>query len=55
MKKLDDDMKHRTAELAAEYEHRLQSGSKAIFHIEAFVCQFMRSYKEWVISMTDDF
>lgn len=55
IKKLDDELKHKVADLAAYYEHRLQMGSKAIFHIEAFVAAFMRDYKKWVISMTDDF
>lgn len=35
---------------AAHYEHRLQEGSKAIFHIEAFVAKIMSVYKTW--SMT---
>mmetsp|Transcript_11741 Transcript_11741/g.30075 ORF Transcript_11741/g.30075 Transcript_11741/m.30075 type:complete len:357 (-) Transcript_11741:48-1118(-) len=55
IRKLDDELKHKVVELAAFYEHRLQMGSKAIFHIEAFVAAFMRDYKKWVISMTDDF
>lgn len=43
------------AALAASYEHRLQSGSKAVYHIEAFIANFMKSYKEWMISMTEGF
>lgn len=35
---------------AAFYEHRLQSGSKAIFHIEAFVAKVMAVYKAWAAS-----
>jgi len=35
---------------AAFYEHRLQSGSKAIFHIEAFVAKVMAVYKAWAVS-----
>jgi len=34
------------AELAAFYEHRLEQGSKAIFHLEAFVAKFMHVYHE---------
>lgn len=51
MKKLDDELKRSTAELAAMYEHRLQLGSKAIFHLEAFVAKFMSKYKQYVVSI----
>ena len=51
MRKLDDDLKHSTAAAAAAYEHRLQEGSKAIFHLEAFVARFMADYKQFVASL----
>jgi hypothetical protein len=35
---------------AAFYEHRLQEGSKAIFHIEAFVAKAMSIYKAWALA-----
>ena len=35
---------------AAFYEHRLQEGSKAIFHIEAFVAKAMAIYKSWALA-----
>jgi replication factor C subunit 3/5 len=35
------------AKQAAFYEHRLQEGQKAIFHLEAFVAKFMSIYKNW--------
>ena len=38
---------------ASFYEHRLQEGQKAIFHLEAFVAKFMSVYKTWSISMMD--
>ena len=38
------------AALAALYEHRLQEGQKAIFHLEAFVAKFMSAYKNWQIA-----
>jgi hypothetical protein len=38
------------AALAAQYEHRLQEGQKAIFHLEAFVAQFMSRYKNWQLT-----
>ena len=30
-------------------EHRMQMGSKAIFHLEAFVAKFMSIYKRYVV------
>ena len=38
---------------AAMYEHRMQQGSKAIFHLEAFVAKFMSLYKTWTLSMME--
>jgi len=40
-----------TVGLAAVYEHRLQEGQKAIFHLEAFVAKFMSEYKQYMVSM----
>jgi replication factor C subunit 3/5 len=51
MKRLDDELKRSTAEAAAFYEHRLQEGQKAIFHLEAFVAKFMASYKQFMMSL----
>ena len=53
LKKLDQELKAETVHWAAFYEHRLQEGQKAIFHIEAFVARFMSIYKSWAISMLD--
>jgi len=39
---------------AAFYEHRLQLGSKPIFHLEAFVAKFMSIYKRFLISTFDN-
>ena len=36
--------------LAAFYEHRLQEGAKAVFHLEAFVAKFMSAYKNWAVA-----
>eukprot|EP00775_Hariotina_reticulata_P010486 gene10486-10645_t len=47
LKKLDDELKVEVAKQAAFYEHRLQEGQKAIFHLEAFVAKFMSIYKNW--------
>ncbi|KAI9366101.1 P-loop containing nucleoside triphosphate hydrolase protein [Zopfochytrium polystomum] len=35
--------------LAAEYEHGMRQGSKAIFHLEAFAAKFMAAYKRFVL------
>ena len=51
MKALDDQLKHELAHWAAYYEHRIQQGSKEIFHLEAFVAKFMAVYKRWIVSM----
>ena len=51
LKNLDDELKTEVLHWAAFYEHRLQCGSKEIFHLEAFVAKFMALYKRFVISM----
>mmetsp|Transcript_15566 Transcript_15566/g.39581 ORF Transcript_15566/g.39581 Transcript_15566/m.39581 type:complete len:376 (+) Transcript_15566:104-1231(+) len=48
MLKLDDTLKVQTISAAAMYEHRLQLGSKPIFHLEAFVAKFMALYKAFL-------
>ncbi|KMZ61210.1 Replication factor C subunit 5 [Zostera marina] len=50
LKKLDDELKHEVCHWAAHYEHRMQLGQKAIFHLEAFVAKFMSIYKEFLIA-----
>lgn len=44
----DGELKADVTQMAAYYEHRLQLGSKAIFHLEAFVAKFMSIYKRFV-------
>ena len=34
--------------MAAHYEHRLQQGNKAIYHLEAFTARFMAIYKKFM-------
>lgn len=36
---------------AAFYEHRIATGSKDIFHLEAFIAKFMALYKKYLIEM----
>ncbi len=44
----DEKLKADVTQMAAYYEHRLQLGSKAIFHLEAFVAKFMAVYKRFL-------
>ncbi|KAM7350601.1 replication factor C subunit RfC38 [Cochliomyia hominivorax] len=53
----DMSIKAKTLEYAALYEHRMQNGAKHIFHLEAFVAQFMNIYKKFIADamMMEDF
>lgn len=51
MKNLDDSLKHEVVEWAAFYEHRIATGSKDIFHLEAFVAKYMALYKRYLNEM----
>lgn len=53
----DMSIKARTVAFAAVYEHRMQKGNKHIFHLEAFVAQFMAVYKKFMsdLMMMDEF
>lgn len=51
LKSLDDSLKHELIHWSAFYEHRIQLGSKDIFHLEAFAAKFMAIYKKWIISI----
>ncbi|XP_012697803.1 replication factor C subunit 3 [Clupea harengus] len=44
----DGHLKGEVVQMAAHYEHRLQMGSKAIYHLEAFVAKFMAIYKKFM-------
>jgi replication factor C subunit 3/5 len=48
---VDMQLKYELTKWAAFYEHRLQQGSKPIFHLEAFVAKFMSIYKEHLIQL----
>lgn len=47
VKNCDGSLKSELTQLAAHYEHRLQLGTKAIYHLEAFVAKFMSIYKRF--------
>ena len=49
LKKLDDSIKAPVLQEAARFEHRLQMGSKPIFHLEAFAAKVMAIYKKWSV------
>nr|XP_012996361.1 replication factor C subunit 3 [Cavia porcellus] len=44
----DGQLKGEVTQMAAYYEHRLQLGTKAIYHLEAFVAKFMALYKKFM-------
>lgn len=44
----DGQLTREVAQMAADCEHRLQLGSKAIYHLEAFVAKFMALYKKFM-------
>lgn len=44
----DGQLKTEVAHMAAHYEHRLQMGNKAIYHLEAFTAKFMATYKKFM-------
>ncbi|EEY69694.1 replication factor C subunit 3 [Phytophthora infestans T30-4] len=51
MSRLDDDLKHELVQWASYYEHRMQRGSKDIFHFEAFLAKFMTLYKKFLLEL----
>jgi len=50
---VDDIMKSTVIKWAAEFDHRIKLGSKAIFHLEGFVARFMKVYEEYLEGMAD--
>ena len=44
----DGELKTELCQMAAFYEHRLQKGNKAIYHLEAFVAKFMAIYMKFM-------
>jgi replication factor C subunit 3/5 len=54
LKKLDHELKYEVIHWAAYYEHRMQCGSKAIYHLEGFVAKFMSIYKRFLINSLSD-
>jgi len=48
---IDDDLKYDVIKWAAFYEHRVRTGTKVIFHLEAFVAKFMRIFEMYLMQM----
>ncbi|XP_014278908.1 replication factor C subunit 3 [Halyomorpha halys] len=48
VKSCDSNLKAKVVELAALYEYQMHQGSKVIFHIEAFVANFMSLYLNYL-------
>eukprot|EP00795_Rhopilema_esculentum_P000900 gene900-10655_t len=48
VKNCDGTLKTEVTQIAASYEHRLQLGTKAIYHLEAFIAKFMSIYKRFL-------
>ncbi|KAJ1961645.1 Replication factor C (RF-C) subunit [Dipsacomyces acuminosporus] len=48
---VDQELKAEVVRQAAFYEHRLQSGQKAIIHLEAFMAKFMSIYKRHLMEL----
>lgn len=48
---IDDGLKGEVVQWSAFYEHRIKTGTKVIFHLEAFVAKFMRIFEMYLMSM----
>ncbi|PHH82918.1 hypothetical protein CDD82_4352 [Ophiocordyceps australis] len=48
---IDDGLKGEVILWSAFYEHRVKTGTKVIFHLEAFVAKFMRILEMYLMSM----
>lgn len=48
---IDDGLKGEVVRWSAFYEHRIKTGTKVIFHLEAFVAKFMRILEMYLMSM----
>ena len=48
---IDDGLKGEVIQWSAFYEHRIKTGTKVIFHLEAFVAKFMSILEMYLMSM----
>ncbi|KAL7749531.1 Replication factor C (RF-C) subunit [Sorochytrium milnesiophthora] len=51
VKRVDPTLQGRIIQIAAQYEHQSRLGSKAIFHLEAFVIKVMATYKRYIADL----
>ncbi|PRP85924.1 replication factor C subunit 3 [Planoprotostelium fungivorum] len=51
--RVDTELKYDVVKWAAHYEQRMQTGSKPIFHLEAFVAKFMSLYKQFLSGLLE--
>lgn len=49
--KIDEALKSDVIKWSAFYEHRIKTGTKVIFHLEAFVAKFMRTLEMYLMEM----
>ncbi|CRK92906.1 CLUMA_CG006322, isoform A, partial [Clunio marinus] len=49
----ETELKAETLKLASLYEHRMQLGSKQIYHLEAFVAHFMSLYRKYILQAAE--
>lgn len=49
--KIDEALKSDVIKWSAFYEHRIKTGTKVIFHLEAFVAKFMRILEMYLMEM----
>ena len=49
LRRVDDQIKTEIVHWAAYYDHRMELGSKPIFHLEAFIAKFMAIYKRFLV------
>jgi replication factor C subunit 3/5 len=54
MPKVDESLKPQIISWAAFYDQRIRTGSKVIFHLEAFVAKFMRIIETFLSDMDMD-
>jgi len=54
-KNCDGELKTELCQIAAFYEHRLNKGNKAIYHLEAFVAKFMSIYMKYMENAFGEF
>jgi replication factor C subunit 3/5 len=55
VKHCDGNLQKKVVQAAANYEHKLQLGSRPIYYLEAFVARFMALYKGFIQDAIMDF